>query len=263
MKTLAPSLLILFGAVTGAISGPESFSGKEMKQVAPTPPVCPGWTGFYIGGFGGYTFAPTDVNLRLGGSEWSFFPIDQKQVEQVGSRDLDSSTGQAGGFIGYNYQWRNWVFGVEAAGGGLWLDESAHHDFDSSGGLGYITDTSFESHYLFTIAPRIGYAFCRWLPYVTGGMAIGDLDFRQHVIGVDLGNNEFGSEHDTNVGWMIGGGLEYALTNHWRIRAQYQYVDLGSLGFDHTELNLPQLFSGHSEAELREHTASFALIFQF
>lgn len=34
---------------------------------------------------------------------------------------------------------------------------------------------------------------------------------------------------------MVGGGLEHALTAHWSARAQYQYVDLGEIDFDHPQ----------------------------
>ena len=31
---------------------------------------------------------------------------------------------------------------------------------------------------------------------------------------------------------MVGGGLQYALTDHWSVRAQYQFIDLRDLDFD-------------------------------
>ncbi len=261
MKRAALTLLILCTFNVLAFAGSEPYSGKEMKQVAPVPPPCPNWTGFYIGGFGGYKLSATDIDLDLGGSLWDQFAAERDDNEAVGSHDLDTSGAEAGGIIGYNYQWNNWVFGVEAAGAYLWLSESRSTDF-FSGPNEYLTDTSLDSHYLFTFAPRIGYALCKWLPYVTAGLAVGDLDFSQSDVGLDLGNVQGGSVHDTNIGWMIGAGLEYAVTDHWRVRAQYQYIDLGSVDFEHTA-NLPQFFTGHSEAELREHNATFAIIYGF
>src|SRR5438105_2995248 len=122
MKKAALAFSILCGLCAFALAGPEQFSGKEMKQVAPVPPPCPNWTGFYIGGFGGYKFAATDIDLNLSG-DWSRFPTDRDVLESR-TRDLDTSGAEVGGLVGYNYQWHNWVFGLEAAGGYLWLDDS-------------------------------------------------------------------------------------------------------------------------------------------
>src|SRR5437588_1190204 len=61
MKRTALTLAILaaIGAVTFA--GPEPFSGKEMKQVAPAPPPECNWQGFYLGLSAGGTFGDTHV----------------------------------------------------------------------------------------------------------------------------------------------------------------------------------------------------------
>src|SRR5438094_8484624 len=47
------------------VAGPEPMpSGKEMKQVAPAPPECDyTWTGFYIGGNGGYGWGNGETHL--------------------------------------------------------------------------------------------------------------------------------------------------------------------------------------------------------
>ena len=37
----------------------------------------------------------------------------------------------------------------------------------------------------------------------------------------------------TQVGWTAGAGLEYALTDNWSVRAEYDY-----LGFGSKQLNL-------------------------
>ena len=47
-----------------AYAGPEQYSGKEMKQVAPVAAECPNWTGFYIGGFGGYKYGVFDAHVE-------------------------------------------------------------------------------------------------------------------------------------------------------------------------------------------------------
>jgi outer membrane immunogenic protein len=272
MKKATLGLIIscVFSALIYA--GPEPYSGKDMKEVAPMPPACPSWTGFYVGGFAGYKFGSADTNLELGGG-WDADPLDRadRDLLLANSPDnLDTSGFEAGGLIGYNYQWNKWVFGLEASGAYLWLDNA--HDT----GLFtvpatqdvYNIETSFETQYLFTVGPRIGYTFCRWLPYITGGLAVGDIDFHQELILHNFPFNEGGSTSDTQVGWMVGGGLEYAIDDHWRVRAQYQFIDLGEIDFSHstpglTFLGAPADFTGTSRVELREHNASFAIIYGF
>lgn len=239
---------------------------KEMVQ--PVPPPCPSWTGFYIGVFGGYKHGEADVDMDL--DDFAQGPIDGAEVESQGNPDLSTSGGEVGGVLGYNYQLQsNWVFGLEAAGGYLWLRDSDVTDrfLGPESGDEYHVSSSFKTHYLFTAAPRVGYAFCRWMPYVTGGLAVGDVELEQNIKRhtgsiFDGGFNEGGDESQTNLGWMVGGGMEFAITNHWKARVQYQYIDLGDVDFDHDSTEV-DFSPGHSELELKEHNASFALIFGF
>ena len=100
----------------------------------------PTGTGFYVGAFGGYKFGATDLDLSLGG-DWNFRPADRDVVEAHAPNNLDASGAEAGGLIGYNYQFtNNWVAGLEAAGGYLWLrdsDESGIFHTPATGGLQY------------------------------------------------------------------------------------------------------------------------------
>lgn len=275
LKRFALTLTILATLTALVYAGPESipFSAKEMKQVAPIPPACPSWTGFYVGGFGGYKFGAIDPDIHLFGP-WEEFPVDVQEIERRADNDLSTSGAELGGLIGYNYQVNHWVFGAEASGGYLWLRNSNVSDHFLAVGNPftdeYHVSTSFKTHYLATIGGRVGYALCRWLPYVTGGVAFGDVELDQEIIQHDTSFpfREGGSKSETNVGWFVGGGLEYALTNHWRVRAQYEYVDLGETGFDHSTPGFDLAgalvdFPGHSEVELREHNASFAIIYGF
>jgi outer membrane immunogenic protein len=33
------------------------------------------------------------------------------------------------------------------------------------------------------------------------------------------------------VGWAVGAGGEYALTNNWSVKLEYLYIDLGSMSY--------------------------------
>jgi outer membrane immunogenic protein len=77
-----------------------------------------------------------------------------------------------------------------------------------------------KNDWLGTARGRVGFAFDRFLPFVTGGLAVGDIN--ANVPG-------FGSATTTNAGWTVGGGLEMALGKNWTAKAEYLHVDLGSL----------------------------------
>jgi opacity protein-like surface antigen len=72
--------------------------------------------------------------------------------------------------------------------------------------------------WLSTVRGRAGYAFGGILPYVTGGLAVGDI--RAATPG-------FAGASDTNAGWTAGGGIEFALPGNWSAKAEYLHVDLG------------------------------------
>ena len=98
MKMLAPSLAAFVALNTLVYAGPEQLpSAKEMKEVAPAAArSCFNWSGFYIGGFGGYKRSNVDLDLTLSGS-WSVAPQARDLGEAAGSGDLDNDGAEAGG----------------------------------------------------------------------------------------------------------------------------------------------------------------------
>jgi outer membrane immunogenic protein len=148
------------------------------------------WTGFYIGVNGGGGF---------GSSNW----------DSTGSRDV--SGWLAGATAGYNYQFGQAVLGVE--GDIDWTNINGSTTNSCSGGC----ETS--NTWLSTVRGRLGYAADRFMPYITGGAAFGNI--RAQAPGLALTSTE-------NAGWTVGAGLETALAPHWTAKVEYLYVDLGS-----------------------------------
>ena len=71
-----------------------------------------------------------------------------------------------------------------------------------------------------TARGRIGYAFDRWLPYLTGGAAFANLK-----AGITPG---FGTVSSTEIGWTAGVGFEYGFLGNWSAKIEYLYADLGT-----------------------------------
>ncbi len=262
--TLTIAFLCALCALTYA--GPEQYqsSGKEMKAVAPAPTPCPTWTGFYVGGSVAYVYDWANTHVDLTGT-WEEFPQAERDIQDRGNRSFNTSGAELGGLLGYNWQFGgNWVLGAEAAGGYTWLRDSHSEVFgDNELEADVRISDSFKTKYLFTFGGKVGYALCRWLPYFTGGLAVGDADFHGQILEQnDEGFRFQGGNTSTRTGWFVGGGIEYMITNHWRARAQYQYIDLGSTGFSRED-NFGGGFMSHRSIDLRESNAQFAVIYGF
>lgn len=188
-------LIAVFGI--SAMAGLGTASAADLPRQAPVYKapayVAPinNWTGFYVGlnGGGGW-----------GSSKWTGL-----------GNSFDVSGGLVGGTVGYNWQFGTWVIGLE--GDADWAN------IKGSTACG-ATTCETKNDFLATIRGRVGYAFDRWLPYVTGGAAIGSLK---------ASSPGFSSVSDTNVGWTIGAGMEYAFAPNWSAKVEYLYVDLGSI----------------------------------
>lgn len=176
-----------------ALSGTANAADLPRRQAMPTKApayVAYNWTGAYIGINGGGGWGRADESFGA-----------------AGRHDIDG--GLVGGTLGYNWQAGQAVFGLEGD-----LDWSNIRGSTACG----LTSCETKNRWLGTVRGRIGYAFDRFMPYVTGGLAVGDI---RHDI--DL----VGSSTETKAGWTLGGGIEGAIAGPWTAKLEYLYVDFG------------------------------------
>lgn len=178
----------------GAANAADIAHRQAMPTKAPAYVVPYNWTGFYVGVNGGGGF---------GHSTWS---------GPVGTTGFNTSGGVVGGTLGYNYQMGQAVFGLEGD-----IDWSNIRG-STSGGICTGGSCETRNNWLGTARGRIGYAFDRFMPFVTGGAAFGDI--KATPVGL-------GSETTTRAGWTLGGGGEFAIAGPWTAKIDYLYVDLG------------------------------------
>jgi outer membrane immunogenic protein len=113
-------------------------------------------------------------------------------------------------------QWGNIVGGVEG-------------DIEASGIVGHNPDWPFgtddNTHIdaQGSLRGRLGYAFDNWLPYVTGGLAIGDI----HTKFEDGAATD--SKSEVKAGWTLGAGIAYAFNKNWVGQVEYRYTDFGKV----------------------------------
>ena len=78
------------------------------------------------------------------------------------------------------------------------------------------------------------------MAYVTGGLALTRLGVSNSFSdNVPLGAGTAGSANAsaTKAGWVVGGGLEYALIKNWSIKAEYLFMDFGKVTATGTIIN--------------------------
>ena len=88
--------------------------------------------------------------------------------------------------------------------------------------------------WLGTTRGRVGFVATpdnRLMIYATGGVAYGGGNSQFSVFDHTTGSFFSGNPSSTRVGWTIGGGVEYAITNNITIKGEYLYADLGSSNF--------------------------------
>ena len=184
---MAGALLLAFAA-----AAPARAADLSVAPLYKAPPAVQAynWSGFYLGANGGGGW---------GTSNWS----------TLGSFNV--SGGVIGGTAGMNWQAGHAVFGLEG-------------DLDWSGlrgsGPALCPGCATNNDWLATVRGRAGYSFDRFMPFVTGGLAV--CDIRATAPG-------FAGTTQTNAGWTVGGGLEFALTNNLTAKAEYLHVDLGNM----------------------------------
>ncbi len=181
------------------------------------------WAGFHAG-----------VNLGLAGDHFDYpFTADIPPVAITGEANLNSSGAVGGVQAGYDWQVSDrWVLGLEAdLNASDVTGEVAVHGAAAGAISGDLTaSVGSELDYFGTARVRLGYAYERLLPYVTAGVAFGDV-----TSGYDLTVNSGGSPlfaaadsvSSNESGWTAGAGFEYRFADNFSLKTEYLYVDLG------------------------------------
>ncbi len=213
-------------ASAGALAIMGSAFAAEPLPLPPPPEPIFTWTGLYAGAQVGYAWDRDRVTAT------SFSDIEAGEPPDIFFAQLsDSPSGVIGGIhVGYNKQINQWVLGLEGSVDGT----SVHNTLFSQIGIFSADPDAFNSPIFATlhtfsavqgsIRLRAGIAFDRVLLYATGGAAFAGVT-TDYTSTVPFFLTE--SDSKTRSGWTVGGGLEYAVTNNWSIRAEYRYSDFG------------------------------------
>jgi outer membrane immunogenic protein len=173
------------------------------------------WAGLFVGGTFGYGIGRNDSTFIVPGTNAEAFFLSPRGFD-------------GGGIIGYNWQFGNWVVGVDG-------------DFQGSTGSGYLTCANLcvgpgattidqKLSWFSTVRGRLGYAVGPALFYATGGGAFGEV--KESIAQAAIGSASFSHSQS---GFAVGAGIENRLEffgllgPNWTTRTEYLFVDLGSV----------------------------------
>jgi len=212
---LATSCLALTATASMAADLPMSMPAKSPVMAAPVF----SWTGCYLG-------------AHVGGGTTS-----------LNSEGALGKGALGGGQAGCNYQDGNWVFGLE--GEGSWSGVTATtRDTEipnilNPTGLETFSNTT-KQDYIATIAARAGITFDRTMIYGKGGWAWSH--FKNDVVDFCCSVGQTGSTSSfagTLDGFLVGVGIEHALTRNWTIKAEYNFINFGTKEVTLSQCNVP------------------------
>jgi outer membrane immunogenic protein len=247
--------------------------GSQVIGAAPTPPprLYRIWAGVYGGAQVGEDFRAVDFRIAPGidaaiSEDAVLNSISAALPKMQTLPQVNTSGPSYGGFIGYNWQIDDVVFGAEFNANRSNLHQDAtstvsrNYIINNGGFLYAPTNVTVAAHSTiamsdyFTFRGRLGWAFGNFLPYIVGGLSFAQVDSARStdisyfgrcvstqtsicpVTGSPPQNLTIGADYPFNVvdhGKYIVGfdgavGIDYLLTRYVFVRGEVEYVHLGN-----------------------------------
>ncbi len=246
-------LLLRSVATVSAIALTQMASAADLPLKAPVylPPAID-WSGWYVGLNAGYGWGSGPVSstaVPTGG----LVPGIAEGLATFATYNLDPGRNGfiGGGQAGYDWQFNNWVTGIEADIQGLANSGKANlpsvvpvPGFPSEQYVG-TQSAQAEVSWLGTLRGRLGALIGpSALIYVTGGLAYGGvkaggaINAQENASFVATPFDFFPSvggaiNSQIRAGWTLGGGWEWMFAPRWSLKAEYLHYDLGTVGTDY------------------------------
>jgi len=241
------------------------------EPAAPIVELAPAytWTGFYVGGQAGAAFNNESGDARYNPTTGAFFPATSFTTGDNGS---DDAAFIGGGHVGFDYQINSLILGVVADIN--YVDASTTSSYTLGTPVtGFDTfGVSQDINFLVTARGKVGFVPTERLAiYATGGLAYADTDVEFVSPGILNATRGFATsveEDNDDLGYAVGGGVDYLVTQNFSIGLEYLYTDIGETNLDvrYTNPLLPvgqSTFNTESNDDLDFHTVWAKASFRF
>ncbi|EKS39842.1 outer membrane protein [Afipia broomeae] len=199
MKTLAFAI-----GLSILSTGASLAADLPVKAVKADPVPVYTWSGIYGGVNAGYEWTQLD---------WAYYNLPGQTLARK------PEGGQVGAHVGAQYQWRQFVFGVEAQ----WQTQPMTGVGPDAPVFAPAFDAYMSLSQLFMVGPRVGWVFSpQWLAYGTGGYARGTVSTAFYARGFPNVPALIEKRPD---GWFAGGGIDYLITNWLYAGVEYRHIE--------------------------------------
>lgn len=228
------SLVALFAASNASAADLPRHVKAPVAVMVRSHPVAFSWDGAYAG-------------AELGGRFTSFSEKvnDVKITSAVMKKQYGEPNGLIGGvFAGFNANiGNNVILGVDGNVdlGNMHKQINANADTNPGG-------WKFKEKLSGAARLRVGYAMDRFMPYIAGGLSVASIEAVQGVgtategylvngVIASVANKITKFKNHTAMGWNIGGGVDYALTDNLILRADYRHTKIAKFDINTPVLN--------------------------
>jgi outer membrane immunogenic protein len=254
--SVAMRRFLLVAAIVGTATAAQAADMPDFLRGSFTAPVArTNWQGFYIGGQASYGAA--DMDFTNSGQDLLKKLLNNVDVEQqfnISSWPLQGKTSTQnsgfGGFAGYNAQWTDVVVGVELN----YIHGKFNNSNSGSQGRTFFFPTDYQTTAFASssssmnitdygsLRVRGGYAYGCFLPYLFGGVALGQANINRradtilfyHYVGTqipalpDIGPVSDSLTDNANAhfiyGYSGGLGVDMMLFANLFVRAEWEYM---------------------------------------
>ena len=231
MRKILVSLLA-FGAVGTAQAADLDYDYLRGADYDPPPSTIVDWSGFYIGGHGGWSTHSLGYGNTARPIVASYLRQTVAEAELNASSLLSTPSSKRvfgasyGAYAGFNAQFDDIVLGLEVdythyGLGASVSDQIGRYKTTSDGYLTTVNLASTSSTKVTDYASlrgRAGYAFGNIMPYVTGGLAVGSAQITDRVSIQTAGYDQ--TTYKSNLGLTNGGTPAYVNNYGYRSFSQ-------------------------------------------
>jgi outer membrane immunogenic protein len=219
MKCAAGSAIAAGAVIWGAgLALADGYAAPKAAAVTATD-----WSGVYFGVQSGY--------------QWS--TIDQRFVT-LDSVSNDFTSATVGGHLGVQHQFGSIVLGLEGSMDFNFFEKDARSKSrlgincgTPSVVYGLDVDCTGRTNNVLSVGARAGLAMGKFLPYITGGYASGQIETTRQtgiqnspaIVGPHVTIDQDGDRHN---GWYLGGGVEWVVSPGWTMGLEYRHYEFDS-----------------------------------